>query len=100
MDKNLGTQYPQGDLSGFSIYWLSPEPMLPSSNLTGLSRTYATRLACGDMKPVRQNFCGDLSGFSIYWLSPEPTLLGSNLTGLTRAYATRLASRDMELGTQ
>jgi len=38
MDMKLGTQYPQGDLSGFSIYWLSQEPMLLGSNLTGLIR--------------------------------------------------------------
>jgi len=49
------------------------EPTQPSSNLTGLTRAYATQLVCRDMKPVRQNFCGDLSGFNIYWLSQEPT---------------------------
>ena len=59
--------------------------MLPISNLTGLIRAYAGRLAFMDMKPGMQEYCGDLSGFSIYRLSPEPMLPSSNLTGLTRA---------------
>ena len=54
-----------GDLSGFNFYGLSPEPMQPISNLTGLTRAYTTRLACRDMKPGRQDFSGDLSGFNI-----------------------------------
>jgi len=30
------------------IFRLSPEPTLPSSNLTGLTRAYTTRLVCRD----------------------------------------------------
>jgi hypothetical protein len=32
-------------------------------------QSLSTRLACRDMKPVRQDFCGDLSGFIIFSIS-------------------------------
>jgi len=57
-----------------------------SSNLTGLTRAYATRLACRDMKSGRQDFHSKPSS--------------SNLTGLTRANDYWIARMDMKFDMQ